>query len=184
MRQLHYTTNKLFVIFFLSLNLRYVSMRLWKQCNVSTLFVYRKDRRTCLTLYSYKKKLFLNVALYVTVMHRNFWRYVNASSKYLMLRTNAISHYVSLCKIAFGCAHNMTILNFAQAMYVIHSPPWKYMLNRKYVICLNKYKILLPKYASNNKRNMSDCTNLSATNHSVCCQYLYEYFKSSHFETQ
>ena len=47
----------------------------------------------------------------------------NASSKYLMLSTNAVSHFVSLCKIAFGCVHNMTFLNFAQAMYVILSPP-------------------------------------------------------------
>ena len=46
----------------------------------------------------------------------------NASSKYLMLNTNAVSHYVSLCKIVFGCVHNMTFLNFAQAMYVILSP--------------------------------------------------------------
>ena len=46
----------------------------------------------------------------------------NASSKYLMLSTNAVSRYVSLCKIAFGCVHNMTFLNFAQAMYGIFSP--------------------------------------------------------------
>ena len=32
----------------------------------------------------------------------------NASSKYLMLSTNVVSHYVSLCKISFGCVHNMT----------------------------------------------------------------------------
>ena len=71
----------------------------------------------------------------------------NASSKYLMLSTNAVSHYVSLCNIAFGCVYNMTFLNFAQAMYVILSPPLKTMLNRKYVICLNKYKVLLSKNA-------------------------------------
>ena len=47
----------------------------------------------------------------------------NDSSKWLMLSTNAVSHYVSLCKIAFGCVHNMTFLNFAQAMYVTLSPP-------------------------------------------------------------
>ena len=47
----------------------------------------------------------------------------NASSKCLMLSTNAVSNYVLLCKIAFGCVHNMTFLNFAQAMYVILSPP-------------------------------------------------------------
>ena len=46
----------------------------------------------------------------------------NASSKYLMLSTNAVSHYVSMCRIAFGCVHNMTFLNFAQATYVILSP--------------------------------------------------------------
>ena len=46
----------------------------------------------------------------------------NASSKYLMLSTNAVSYYVSLCKIAFGCVHNMTFLNFAHAMYMILSP--------------------------------------------------------------
>ena len=47
----------------------------------------------------------------------------NASSKYLMLSTNAVSHYVSLCYIAFGSVYNMTFLNFVQAMYVILSPP-------------------------------------------------------------
>ena len=47
----------------------------------------------------------------------------NDSSKYLMLSSNAVSHYVSLCKIAFGCVQNTTFLNFAQAMYVILSPP-------------------------------------------------------------
>ena len=47
----------------------------------------------------------------------------DVSSKYLMLSMNAVSHYVSLCNIAFGCVHNMTFLNFAQAMYVILSPP-------------------------------------------------------------
>ena len=47
----------------------------------------------------------------------------NANSKYLMLSTNAVSHYVSLCKIAFSCVNDMTFLNFAQAMYVVFSPP-------------------------------------------------------------
>ena len=47
----------------------------------------------------------------------------NVNSKYLMLSTNVVSHYVSLCKIAFGCVHNMTFLNFSQAMYVILSHP-------------------------------------------------------------
>ena len=47
----------------------------------------------------------------------------NASSKYLMLSTNGVSHFVSLCKIAFGCVHNMIFLHFAQSMYVILSPP-------------------------------------------------------------
>ena len=53
----------------------------------------------------------------------------NASSKYLMFSTNAVSHYVSLYKIARGCVHNITFLNFAQTMYVILSPPGKTMLN-------------------------------------------------------
>ena len=47
----------------------------------------------------------------------------NASSKYLMPSVSAVSHYVSLCKIAFDCVYNMTFLNFAQVMYVILSPP-------------------------------------------------------------
>ena len=46
-----------------------------------------------------------------------------ASSKYLMHSTNAVSHYVSLCKLDFGCVQNMIFLNFANAMYVILSPP-------------------------------------------------------------
>ena len=106
----------------------------------------------------------------------------NACSKYLMLSTNAVSRYVSVFKIAFGCVHNMSFLNFAQAMYVILFPPWKTMLNQKYVIYLNKDKVLLSKNASKQLINISVCTNLSATNLFVCCQSLYEYFKSSHFE--
>ena len=72
----------------------------------------------------------------------------NACSNYLMLSTNAVSHYVSLYNIALDCVYNTTFLNFAQAMYVILSPPWKTMFNRKYVICLDKYKVLLSKNAS------------------------------------
>ena len=47
----------------------------------------------------------------------------NASSKYLILSTYAASHYFSLCKIAFGCVHNMTFLKFTQGMVMILSPP-------------------------------------------------------------
>ena len=81
----------------------------------------------------------------IEVKSMDVYQNKNASSKYLMLSTNAVSHYVSLCKIAFGCVHKMTFLHFA---HVILSPPRKTMLNRKYVICLNKYKVVLSKIAS------------------------------------
>ena len=48
----------------------------------------------------------------------------------------------------FDCVHNMTFFNFAYAIYLILSPPSKTMLNRKYVIYLNKYKVLLSKNVS------------------------------------
>ena len=44
----------------------------------------------------------------------NVYQHENACSKYLMLSTNVVSHYVSLCKMAFGCVNNMTFLNFVQ----------------------------------------------------------------------
>ena len=59
----------------------------------------------------------------IEVKYIDVYQNENASSKYLMLSTNAVSHYVSLCKVVFGCVHNMTFLNFVQAMYVIRSPP-------------------------------------------------------------
>ena len=75
----------------------------------------------------------------------------NASSKYFMLSTDAVSYYVSLCKIARGCVHNMTFLNFAQAMYVILSPPRKTMLNRKMSFVLKNTKSFCLKMHQNNR---------------------------------
>ena len=64
----------------------------------------------------------------------------NPSSKYLILSTNTFSRYVSLSKIDFGCVHNMTFLNFAQAMYVILSSQLKQCLieNMSFVLINTK----------------------------------------------
>ena len=42
----------------------------------------------------------------IEVKSMDVYQNENAYSKYLMLSTNAVSHYVSLCKIAFSCVHD------------------------------------------------------------------------------
>ena len=101
-------------------------------CNVKQIrFLYQISQflRIKLSTRSHvlRTAVYQNMLTEIEVKCMNMYPNENASSKYLMFSTNdrlsAVSHYVSVCKIAFGCVHNMPFLNFTQAMYVILSPP-------------------------------------------------------------